>query len=160
MVSGSTEVERKFLLDELPTLAWEDEDELRQGYLALDGATEVRLRHEGRGAVLTIKRGAGLVRVEEELVVQPEQAEGLWALTEGRRIEKTRRRATLAPGVVVEVDEYGGDLAGLLVAEIEFPDPEAAGAFAPPPWLGREVTDDARYKNRALACDGRPPASM
>jgi CYTH domain-containing protein len=26
----------------------------------------------------------------------------------------------------------------------------------PPSWLGREITDDARYKNRNLALHGRP----
>jgi adenylate cyclase len=156
MSAPQTEVERKFLLTGLPALDWEREDALRQGYVALDGPTEVRLRFEDRGPVLTVKRGSGLVRVEEEVVVGGEQAERLWALTEGRRIEKVRRRASLGDGVVVEVDEYAGDLAGLLVAEVEFPDREAAEAFAPPAWLGAEVTEDARYKNRALACDGRP----
>ena len=44
----------------------------------------------------------------------------------------------------------------LLTAEIEFPDEAAARAFAAPEWLGRDVTDDARYANRALAVNGIP----
>ena len=56
----------------------------------------------------------------------------------------------------IELDVYTGALEGLRVAEVEFPDDAAADAFEPPAWFGREVTDDARYKNRALARDGAP----
>jgi len=59
-------------------------------------------------------------------------------------------------GLTAEVDVYDGDLAGLVVAEIEFDSPEQGDAFEPPGWLGREVTDDSRYGNRTLAVEGRP----
>ena len=156
---AGTEIERKFLVDGVPAdVAWDDGEPLRQGYLALDGDTEVRLRLRGDGAaVLTLKRGGGRVRAEEELDVDAEQAGRLWALTEGRRVEKVRHRADV-DGAPVELDVYGGDLDGLVVAEVEFPDVEAAEAWTPPPWATREVTDDAAYKNRALAVDGRPGA--
>ena len=150
------EIERKFLVSEVPSDAGLDAgEELRQGYLALDGGTEVRLRFESGGAWLTIKHGGGRVRVEESLAVEPRQAEALWALTEGRRVEKLRRRTEL-DGLVVELDVYAGALEGLLVAEVEFADEAAADAFRPPAWFGDEVTEDERYKNRTLACDGRP----
>lgn len=153
------EIERKFLVDGVPPgVGWDDGEALRQGYLALDGDTEVRLRRRGDGAaVLTLKRGGGRVRAEEELDVGPEQAERLWALTEGRRVEKVRHRADVG-GATVELDVYGGDLDGLVVAEVEFPDEAAADAWTPPSWAAREVTDDDAYKNRALAVDGRPAA--
>lgn len=156
-MSDGHEVERKFLVETVPEdVRWESEDAIRQGYLALDGATEVRVRLRRGEATLTIKSGGGRIRVEEELAVDADRAERLWALTEGRRIEKTRR-VLRADGHAFEVDEYEGALRGLVVAEVEFPDDDAAEAFRPPAWLGREVTDDPRYKNRALACDGRPP---
>ena len=153
MTAPRLEIERKFLLDAPPDLPWETEQRLRQGYLALDGDTEVRIR----GDVLTIKSGSGLKRVEEELPVGPAQADALWELTRGRRVEKVRRTATVG-GVRFEVDAYSGHLDGLLVAEVEFLDEPAAQAFVPPPWLGREVTHDKRYANRSLAVDGRPEA--
>jgi adenylate cyclase len=156
---AGTEIERKFLVDGVPAdVGWDAGDPLRQGYLALDGDTEVRLRLHGDGAaVLTVKRGGGRVRAEEELDVGAEQARRLWALTEGRRVEKVRHRAEVG-GATVELDVYGGDLDGLVVAEVEFPDEAAARAWAPPPWVAREVTEDDAYKNRALAVDGRPAA--
>jgi adenylate cyclase len=58
----------------------------------------------------------------------------------------------------VEVDVYAGDLDGLVSAEVEFASEEAAAAFAPPAWLGREVTGDPRYANRALAVSGPAPS--
>jgi adenylate cyclase len=76
-------------------------------------------------------------------------------------VQKTRRRVRL-PGpagvadFVAEIDEYAGALDGLVVAEVEFPDEEAAHGFEPPAWFGRELTDDWRYANRSLASDGMP----
>ena len=156
-MARGAEIERKFLLSELPRdLVWEQTERIRQGYVALDGDVEVRVRTaSGAGATLTVKSGGGRVRVEEELELPADVAAGLWELTAGRRLEKTRRRSPF-DGLVLEVDEYEGDLSGLLVAEIEFPDEAAAERFAPPGWLSREVTDEAAYKNRSLACDGLP----
>jgi CYTH domain-containing protein len=62
----------------------------------------------------------------------------------------------LDDGLTAEVDVYEGALAGLITAEVEFSSEEASSAFAPPGWLGREVTGDKRYANRALAVDGLP----
>ncbi len=156
------EIERKFLLSGVPpTMRFARREAIRQGYLAIDGDTEVRIRISPKGAVLTIKAGRGGVRVEEEIALQARQAEALWELTEGRRVQKSRRRVRL-PGtgagaeLIAEIDEYAGALDGLVVAEVEFPDEEAARGFEPPAWFGREVTDDWRYANRSLASDGMP----
>ena len=153
----ATEIERKFLLRELPaTLRLARRQTIKQGYLALDGDTEVRVRTGSQPPRLTIKSGRGEVRTEVELDVDGQRAAELWKLTEGRRVEKTRRRLRV-DGVEAEVDEYEGDLAGLVVVEVEFPDEEASRAFTPPAWFGRELTGDDAYANRSLAADGRPP---
>lgn len=155
-MADGIEIERKFLVDELPRdVDWLDERALRQGYIALDGATEVRVRDDAGSWRLTVKRGGGRSRVEEDMEVDARRGEALWDLTEGRRVEKRRRRIAYG-AAMVEVDEYEGDLRGLLVAEVEFDDEAASEGFAPPGWFGAEVTDDDRYKNRALAVDGRP----
>jgi CYTH domain-containing protein len=59
-------------------------------------------------------------------------------------------------GLRIEVDVYDGALTGLVLAEVEFATEQDSAAFEPPDWFGAEVTEDARYKNRALAVDGRP----
>jgi CYTH domain-containing protein len=154
----ATEIERKFLLRELPpTLRLARGETIKQGYLALDGDTEVRLRTGSEPPKLTIKSGRGQVRTEIELDVEGRDASALWELTDGRRLEKTRRRMRVG-GVQAEVDEYGGTLTGLVVVEVEFGDEQAASAFTAPDWFGREVTGEPPYANRSLACDGLPPA--
>ena len=50
---------------------------------------------------------------------------------------------------IPEVDEYFGANAPLVTAEIELPDEKTVVAL--PDWIGREVTDDHRYKNNNLA---------
>ncbi len=47
------------------------------------------------------------------------------------------------------MDEFLGDNAGLVVAEIELSAEDEP--FARPAWLGEEVTGDPRYRNAALA---------
>ena len=59
-------------------------------------------------------------------------------------------------GDTLELDIYHGRLEGLLTAEVEFASVSAASAFVPPDWLGPDVTDDPRYKNKKLATDGLP----
>jgi adenylate cyclase len=153
-----TEIERKFLVDDVPAdLADFPCSQIRQGYLAVDGdGTEVRLRSRDGGAVLTVKQGAGRTRAEEELELRAEAFERLWPLTEGRRVEKRRYDVPAHDDLTIEVDVYEGRLHGLVVAEVEFPDERRADAFEAPDWFGREVTDDARFKNQSLARAGRP----
>ena len=61
---------------------------------------------------------------------------------------KTRHYVEHA-GHTFEVDEFTGENAGLVVAELELA--EADAPFDRPAWLGAEVTDEARYYNLALA---------
>ena len=49
---------------------------------------------------------------------------------------------------VWEIDEFHGDNAGLIVAEIELS--HENDAFQRPSWLGAEVSADKRYFNMAL----------
>jgi CYTH domain-containing protein len=149
------EVERKFLLAALPP-GIDAGTRIEQGYLAIDPAgSEVRVRRKGAKTLMTVKTGVGLVRGEEEFPLDAELFARLWEMTEGRRVVKTRHLVPVGD-FVAEVDVYEGALAGLLTAEVEFPDEAAARAFTPPAWLGRDVTDDPRYANRALAVNGRP----
>ncbi len=155
-MADGIEIERKFLLAGVPsTMRLAKREPIRQGYLALDGDTEVRVRLTPEKAMLTIKAGRGAVRAEVELELDERRGDALYALTEGRRVQKVRRRVRVGDAVV-EVDEYQGALDGLVVAEVEFADEEASRSFPPPAWFVREVTDDRRYSNRGLASEGIP----
>jgi CYTH domain-containing protein/CHAD domain-containing protein len=152
------EIERKFLLGKLPSLAEATESiRIQQGYLAIDERAEVRVRRAGNETLLAVKAGHGEMREEVEINVGERQYEALWPLTEGRRLLKTRHLIPLEGGLQVELDVFEGSLEGLAVAEIEFADVRQSREFEPPAWLGEEVTCDQRYSGQSLAVAGAPP---
>ena len=152
------EIERKFLIADPPEdLARFESRAIRQGYLTIaDDGTEVRVRMHGESPTLTVKQGRGEIRAEEEIELDPDAFARLWPLTEGRRVEKRRHLIPLDQHHTAELDVYGGDLEGLVTAEVEFPDAADAREFDPPAWFGTEVTGDVRYNNQRLAVDGVP----
>lgn len=86
-----SEIERKFLLASKPNLGSDVEViEIEQGYLAIDGEVEVRVRRTDQERVLTVKGGRGEVREEIEFQLSEQQFHALWPLTDGRRMSKTR----------------------------------------------------------------------
>lgn len=74
----------------------------------------------------------------------------------GKRITKLRHRLGEIDDVVMSVDEFQGDLAGLLLAEAEFKNPEHLRQFTAPEFVAHEVTDDPRYTGGYLAWHGMP----
>jgi CYTH domain-containing protein len=54
------------------------------------------------------------------------------------------------------VDEFQGELDGLILAEAEFKTPELLAAFPIPDFAVREVTDDPRFTGGYLATSGLP----
>jgi adenylate cyclase len=146
------EIERKFLVRKLPgDLPSYPNNKISQGYLvSLDDGLQVRLRRSGANYSLTFKRGAGRVREEREVELNAEQFDVLWPATEGKRLTKTRYEIPLGERVV-EIDVYHERHEGLIVAEVEFDDEDAARNFQPPDWLGDDVSGDPRYSNQLLA---------
>ncbi len=99
---------------------------------------------------LTIKGrsdAAGLSRYEFETEVPLSDALDLMKLCEPGVIDKTRYLVR-AGRHVFEVDEFYGDNAGLVIAEVELSDEKEA--FEKPVFIGREVTGDRRYYNSHL----------
>ena len=147
----AVEIERKFLVaDVSATAAWRVAPGVayRQGYLSRDKHRTVRVRTAGDAAFLTIKGvSVGATRAEFEYAIPLADAQALLALCDGPLIEKTRH-VVAHQGMTWEVDDFAGDNAGLVVAEVELQS-EAQG-FEQPDWLGAEVTHDARYFNSNL----------
>ena len=145
------EIERKFLVQ---GSAWEAESEggrsIRQYYLASHDRVSIRVRIEDdERASITIKSGAAsLSRSEFEYSIPLADAVALAMLRRGSIIEK-RRHDIRRGGAHWEIDVFAGDLAGLVLCEIELPDEKAR--FDRPAWLGREVTGDPTYYNARLA---------
>jgi adenylate cyclase len=151
-LSSNREIERKFLVRKLPAdLTTYPSAEISQGYLvSMDDGLQVRLRKAGERYLLTYKRGTGNVREEREVELTQEQFDALWPATEGKRLLKTRYEIPLGERTI-EIDLYHGRHEGLVVAEVEFEEEEAAKRFQPPDWLGADVTGDPRYSNQLLA---------
>lgn len=151
------EIERKFLVTgEGWRTAAHAVVPMAQGYLndlaAMDSGAmkaSVRVRIAGDVAHLNLKsRDPGHTRQEFEYPVPVADARALLALSVGGLVDKRRHLVTVG-GHLWEVDEFLGDNAGLVVAEIELSD--ADEAFQRPEWVGAEVTDESRYYNLALA---------
>jgi adenylate cyclase len=144
------EIERKFLVRSDAFKAQGEAERTRQGYVRTAGPATVRVRIAGAHGVLTIKGPTqGFTRSEFEYPIPLADAEVLLdTLCDRPQIEKVRWR--VPAGVHTwEVDEFLGDNAGLVVAEIELTAEDEP--FARPDWLGDEVTADPRYRNSELA---------
>jgi adenylate cyclase len=145
------EIERKFrVIGEGWREAIGRSTRLRQGYLANTARASIRVRLAGDEAWLSVKAMTpGRARAEYEVRIPPADAgEMLAQLCEGPLIEKWRHIVAYGPDRW-EVDEFLGENAGLVIAELELETEHQA--FVRPDWLGREVTDELRYYNFRLS---------
>lgn len=154
------ETERKFLVTEGFRPFVNSSQRVVQGYLSSDPDRTVRVRIRGGRGFLTIKGPpdpTGSSRYEWEQEIPLQEAEELLLLCEPGIIEKIRH---LVPNGnhVWEVDEFLGQHAGLIMAEVELSTPEEP--FDIPAWLGGEVTGNPQYYNAVLKNKGKnPPTS-
>ena len=148
-VTMAIEIEHKFLVCNDSWRSGASGTIFRQGYLSVEPERTVRVRLAAGTGYLTIKgKSQGNWRLEYEYRIPGEEAaELLDRLCLRPLIEKTRYRVNHA-GMTWEIDEFTGDNAGLILAEIELEHPDQT--FSLPPWAGLEVTDDPRYSNASL----------
>jgi adenylate cyclase len=141
------EIERKFLVASDSWRGHVPGQRYCQGYLS-KGDVTVRVRRAGPRAFLTIKgSGEGIVRPEFEYEIPVEEAEEMFKLCRRPLIEKTRFEV-VHDGLRWEIDEFAGENAGLVLAEVELEHPSQPVAL--PEWVGEEVTADQRYRNSQL----------
>lgn len=91
---------------------------------------------------------SGVSRYEWETKIAAEEALELLRLCEPGVIDKSRHYVPVGQHLF-EVDEFHGENAGLVVAEVELHAPDEP--FERPEWLGKEVTGDVRYYNAVLS---------
>ena len=143
------EIERKFLVAGDFRGEVSGASHIVQGYLSTTPGRSVRVRLRDEQGWITVKGPMrGLTRIEWEKEIPADEAEQLLALCGPGVIDKTRHLVPAPDGHVWEVDEFHGDNAGLLVAEVELGSEDEA--FCRPAWLGEEVTGDRRYYNSSL----------
>lgn len=146
------EIEKKFLIASLTALPFPledfDFDHIVQGYISTSPV--IRIRQMNDQYILTVKSKGLLAREEFELPMDAGEFEKLSGKTEGYPISKCRYYIPLDGGLTVELDIFEGRLAGLIMAEVEFPSIQAAESFTPPDWFGVEVTQNPQYQNSRL----------
>lgn len=144
------EIERKFLVTKAFKAQAYAQSRIKQGYISSAAGRTVRVRIRDNKGYLTIKGASnteGTSRYEWEKELSLVEAEELMKLCEPGIIDKTRYLVR-SGAHVFEVDEFYGENAGLVMAEVELASENEA--FVKPDFIGEEVTGDVRYYNSQL----------
>lgn len=143
------EIERKFLLKNEEWKQFISESYLiKQGYLNSNPDRTVRVRILKDKGILTIKsKTVGISRLEFEYDIPLSDANELIELCEKPFIEKVRN-IVVNKSQIWEIDEFGGENKGLVLAEIEIESESTKVDL--PTWIGKEVSHDAKYFNSNL----------
>lgn len=162
------EIERKFTVTKLPEhLESYPCHIIEQAYLNTDPV--VRIRKEDDSYYMTYKGKGLLAREEYNLPLNEASYYHLREKADGNVIRKKRYVIPIqAPkfnmtylsslkesidqiSLSVELDIFDPPFAPLIIAEVEFPDQEMAGAFQPLDWFSQDVTNDPAYHNSNLS---------
>ena len=113
------EIERKYLIDEIPfDLKDYPCKVIEQGYLNTDPV--VRVRRSNDKYILTYKGSGLMVREEYNLPLNEDAYRHLIQKADGIIISKKRYLIPLTDKLTIELDIFEGDLAPLKLAEVEF----------------------------------------
>ena len=144
------EIERKYLVKTLPDhLEQYPCKPIEQGYLNTNPV--VRIRRSNDSYILTYKGKGLMVREEYNLPLNEESFTHLKEKIDGLLIQKRRYLIPLAEKYTIELDVFEGELAPLVLAEVEFETEEEANTFVPPEWFGEDVTFSTKYHNSTLS---------
>lgn len=144
------EIERKYLIRRLPkNLSQYQCKKIAQGYICTNPV--VRIRKSDDEYYLTYKGKGLMAREEYNLPLTQEGYEHMLPKIDGRLIEKSRYLIPLDGKLTAELDIFEGDLAPLIIVEVEFDSLDAANSFIPPEWFGEDVTESRKYHNSNLA---------
>ncbi|MBQ8947707.1 MAG: CYTH domain-containing protein [Lachnospiraceae bacterium] len=159
------EIERKYTVKSIPgDLARFESKKIVQAYLCREPV--VRVRRSNDRYYMTYKGSGMVAREEYNLPLSRESFEHLLTKADGKVISKTRylipldapkfkNGYTLPDGcsLTVELDIFDDPSAPLIMAEVEFPDMEAADSYIPEDWFDEDVSEDPRYHNVNMAYD-------
>ena len=145
------EIERKFLvLNDSYKRESFSFSHIQQGYITSERGRTVRIRIRDEKGYVTIKGPSldgGLSRYEFEQEIPLEDARQLMKLCEPGIIDKVRWLVK-SGNHTFEVDEFFGENAGLVIAEVELRSLDDTVII--PDFIGKEVTGDRRYYNSQL----------
>lgn len=148
------EIEKKYLIAQMPDLSAYKCHEIEQAYLNRNPVLRIRRKDSDFIFTYKLKKKNELnlvenVEIEEELT--EEAYYHLRDKADGFPIFKTRYLIPLEGGLTGELDVFHGRLEGLVFIEVEFPDEKTAVDFVPPKWFGTDVSSDRHYRNGWLS---------
>lgn len=144
------EIERKYLVKSIPENLKDFPCRIiEQGYL--NTSPVIRIRKDNDNFELTYKSKGLMIREEYNLPLTKEAYEHLLLKIDGCLIKKRRYMIPLEGNLTAELDVFEGELAPLILAEVEFPDEDSALSFTPPDWFGEDVTFSGKYHNSHLS---------
>ena len=144
------EIEKKYLLKEVPDFGEFEYHKIEQAYLCTNPV--VRVRREDESYYMTYKGSGMMSREEYNLPLNKESYEHVLKKADGNVISKTRYLIPLeGMGLTAEVDVFEAPFAPLVMAEVEFESKEQADQFIAPSWFGEEVTFDGKYHNSYMS---------
>lgn len=151
------EIERKYLIRNMPDLSLYESKKLMQGYLCTDPT--VRVRKEDDEYYMTYKRKGGdnpAAKEEYNLFLSKEAFEKLIKKSDGNIISKTRYLIPIGTSsrgnnLVAELDVFDAPFAPLKFIEVEFQSISEMNEFIPPEWFGEDVTDNPDYYNSNMS---------
>lgn len=154
------ERERRWLCRQVPRQLVARTEAITDLYVT---GTRLRLREarptDGGTPMLRLSRKADVdkhTRLITSIFLPEEEFAVLARTLSGSRIKKLRQRFQRNSGVLVMVDEFHGELEGLMLAEADFETQDLLAAFPVPDFAEREVTDDPRFTGFSLAVNGLP----
>ena len=148
------EIEKKFLIKEMPDLSKYKYHEIEQAYI--NRKPTLRIRKWDDEYIFTFKSSVAgnkdlQISKEIEEPLTKEAYEHLLKKADGYPITKTRYIIPLENGLKGELDIFNGRLEGLVFIEVEFESVKMAEKFIAPKWFGKDVTADKRYRNGNLS---------
>jgi CYTH domain-containing protein len=169
------EIEKKFLVKEMPKDLGNCPFHLiEQGYLNVHPA--IRVRKEDDSYYMTYKGTdesyEGIGKVEYNMPLNQESYEHMIEKADGNVITKKRYLVPLNDDAFsseyleahhelkdrisegrmkIELDGFEGVFEGRILAEVEFPDEEAAANYKPAAWFSEDVTGDLKYSNSTMS---------
>ncbi len=145
----ATEIERKYLVTGNDYRTLTQPIRYRQGYLCLDTKRIVRVRIKPDRAILAVKSiMSDETRLEFEYEIDMTEANVILdELCEKPIIEKDRYKIEYH-GFKWDVDEFMGENAGLVVAEVNLDNEDQQVPL--PGWVGKDVSKEPKYLNCEL----------
>ncbi len=154
-------VVRRFLIaSSLARLVERERDptSITEGYFAAQHGRSFHVVVEGeRCHLVLVTEADGAAPVEDRTELPRSHAEALLDACAGK-VSLARSRVALDGGGEALIDRMTRP--GVLdTVSIEFDNPDQAAAFAPPAWLGPEITAEPSFGRHMMALNGVPPVN-